>query len=488
MKFLKQLSFLALLAMLSLTACQKEEIVDTTVEIPAVEPNKEYVNGLFSRSNPNVDGLDLGCVSIDYPFEMVLLDESTIEITSEDDFENAFINPDNPPLDFVYPLNVTDEDDNSLTANDVDELAEFFVDCIPNTGWGNDWPEWFFPAWDITFANSCYQLVYPLDLLDVDSNSVTANDEAELISLLSDGNIYSFAFPLDLEDEDGAVVTAENPDDLFDLLSDCGPAPGNGGYGIGTFVCYELGYPATLLNIDGSTTIVNDDDEFAEALMTGEYVGFEFPVTLIDEDGNETVVNSEEELHEAILDCDPTWGGGGPGTGTGGGGVIVEIIFGCYELGYPATLTLVDGSTVEVNNEEELDSIILTGEWAGFGFPLTLIDEDGNEVVVNDDEEMFEAISECDGIGSGGGTGGGPIFQTGEFFCYDFVYPFSVTEIMTGNEVTFNNSVEWEAYINGNPNGQAIDIVYPFGLIDEDGNEITVDDEEGLIEAIEDCW
>lgn len=479
MKFFKQLSLFALLAVLALASCQKEEIFETNIETPTVEPTTEYVNGLIDRSTSSSDGLDLGCISIDYPFDFLLVDSSTLAINSEDDFINALNNTDNPPIDFVYPLDVTDTEGNSLTVPDAEGLAELFTDCIPNTGWNDDFPTWFFPAWLISYENSCYQLVYPLTLLDVDSVGVTAIDEDELISLLSDGNIYSFAFPLDLEDEAGEIVSADDPDELFELLSECGPGPGNGGCGIGTFACYELGYPVTLLLTNGTTVVVNDDDEFAEVFLTGEWAGFDYPLTLIDEDGNEVVVNNEDELHEAMLNCDPTWGGGGGNPG-------VVIAFGCYELGYPSTVLLLDSTTAVVNDEDEFLAVLNSGEWAGFGYPITLIDEDGNEVVVNSDDELNEALLDCDGSGGGGD----PTFDLGDFFCYDFSYPFTVAEINTGTQVTFNNAAEWQAYINGSPVGpEPFDFVFPLSLINvETGEEVTVNDLDEMFEAVEECW
>lgn len=481
MKFFKLLTFSALLAMVALTSCQKDEVIETKIDTPEIVPGQTTKNGLITRSVTSAEGLELGCVSIDFPFEMLLLDSTSVTISSEDDFINALEDEANYPVDFVYPLNFTDADGNSLTANNAEELAALFTDCIPDTGWDDGFDDWFFPAWDITLENSCYQLVYPVNLLDMDSASVTANDEAELVALLSDGNIYSFAFPLDLEDEDGNPVSAEDPEELFDLLAECGPGPGSPGCGIGTFVCYEVSYPATFLLIDGSTVTVNDDDEFAEVLITGEWAGFDFPLTLIDGEGNEITVNNDDELNEAILDCDSPWGGGN------GGGPIIDVFFGCYDLAYPATLTLIDGTTVVVNNEEELSNAILNGEWASFGYPLTLIDEEGNEVVVNNEEELGEAIEECEGWGNGGPPD--PIFEEGEFFCYDFSFPLTVLETSTGEEITFADSAEWEAYLDNSPWGpEPFDFVYPFTLIDEDGNEVTVNDEEEMFGAIEDCW
>ncbi len=408
MKFIQKLSLFALVAMLALVSCQKEEIFISEVDTVGIEPTEKTENGLINRSLSGAEGLQLGCISIDYPFEMTRFDGSTVDISSEEDYFLA-LEDEGTLVDFVYPLAVTDQDGLSFTVNDLDELAETFADCVPNTGWGDEFSEWFFPAWLISYENSCYQLVYPVTLLDVDSSAVTAEDENELIQVLSDGNIYSFAFPLSLLDEDGNPVAAVDVEDLFDLLSACNPFQG-GGFGIGTFVCYELGYPATLLLLDGSTLVVNDIDEFAMVLMGGEF--------------------------------------------------------------------------------------------AGFGFPLTLVDEEGNEIVVNNETELDEALINCVGSDDPG--------ETGDFMCYDFVYPIQLKDLNSGNNIVFNNSDDWEAYmlaggipfeiiisidmagnwvINLFANGNMHEFVYPLTLLHaETSEEVTVGSDNELFEALQDCW
>ena len=490
MKILKKLSLFVLLAVLALTACQKDEIFEPVTEVPEIEPTETHVNGLLARSASSSDGLDLGCVSIDYPFDLLLLDSSIVEITSEDDFIIVFNNEYNLPLDFVYPLSVTNEDGESSSVNNAEELAEIFADCIPNTGWDDDFNDWFFPAWVISFENSCYQLAYPVTLLDTDSVAVTADDEEDLINLLANGDIYSFAFPLNLEDEEGNTVMAENADDLFDLLADCSPNPGPGGCGIGTFGCYQLGYPVTLVLIDGTSVTVNDDDEFAVVLVSGEWADFGYPLTLIDEDGNEIIVNNEEELHEALFDC----------SGFGEGPISELSDFFCYDAVYPFSVNdLNTGNTITFNDSEEWFDYQYgnPNAWPQYEiiYPLTLVNtETGEETTVNNDDELELAISECFGGNPGGGGGGNPNIEFGEFLCYDFVYPFTVNDLNTGATVTFNNSDEWNDYLItliNNQGGQttAIDFVYPLSLTKvETGEEITVEDEQALFIALEDCW
>ena len=478
MKFLKQFSLFALLAVLAFASCQKEEIeTPPEIEIPTIDPTDDYQNGLIDRSFGGDDGLVLGCISIDYPFEMTLLGGTIVEITSEDDFTNALDDPNDPPIDFVYPLNVTNEDEESFVANDTEELAELFADCIPDNGW-DDFDEWFFPAWDINYENSCYELAYPVTLLDEDSMAVVANDEDELISLLADGNLYSFAFPLNLIDEDGNAVTADDADDLFDLLAECSPEPGPGGCGVGSFGCYELGYPATLVLIDGTTVVVNDDDEFAEVVVSGEWAGFEYPLTLIDEDGNEIVVNSDEELGEALFDCADF--GGGPDFEFGD--------FFCYDFVYPFSVTdLITGNTITFNNSDEWEDYQFGNPMGPnpfeFVFPITLVNvETGDETVLEENEDIDEALSACLGIDMEP--------ELGEFVCYDFVYPFSVENIVTGTTTVIDDAQEWYDYQFSNPNGpEPFWFVFPLSLTHvESGDAVTVDDDEALAEALEECW
>ena len=387
------------------------------------------------------------------------------------------------PVDFVYPLFGTDEDGISLTFNNADELGEAFVECIPDEGWNDqELPEDFFPAWEINFDNSCYELVYPLTLINQDGEQEVVTDEGELLGALSDGNFYGWVFPLTLVDEDGEEVVAEDGEELFDLLYDCYPDNGPTGCDLdGFFGCYELGYPATLIDFDGNSVVVNNDDEFNSFILNGDWADFGYPLTLIAEDGTEIIVNNEDELFEAFVECDDYYGGGGPGGGPWG--PDVEFIFGCYDLGYPATLLTIDGSSVEVNSEEEFADLLLSNEWAGFGFPLTLIDEDGVELVVENEEELVAALTECEDYNGGGpwGPGGGP-----DDPCFDFQLPITLQDLVSGEQYTISSPEDW---VNIPMDATELDFVFPLTIVYlETGETVTVNNHEELGEAIAECW
>ncbi len=471
MTLFKKLLPLFLLSVIVLTGCQKETIVETEVIPDEVTPTEEVVNGLMTRSSAESDGLELICLTVEYPFSVILLDSTTAEVFSDEDFEVLFTDEDNFPIDFLYPLTVVDEDGNASVANDAEELAELFADCIPDIGWGDEFPEWFFPAWVISFEYSCYELLYPVVLLDLDSTEVVADSEDDLVEILADGNLYSFSFPISLENEEGEVVTADDPEDLFDLLSECAPDY-DGGCGIGTFGCYDISYPATLELIDGTTVEVEDDDGFAEVIMSGDFSGFVFPLTLIDEEGNEVTANSQEELDALLLECFGGFGGGGGGIG----------FFGCYTAEFPISVILSDSSIAQVESEIELAELLFNAEFIGFQYPFILIDQGGQAVEVNSDEELQELIDEC--YPGGGGTGGE---FDGDFICYDIDFPVEVLDFF-GGTIVVNNSEEWEALLY-DPNGGLGGFVYPVTLIDIDsGEETVVSDDFELIEAIEECW
>jgi len=391
MRALRIFSLLFIVGLLALTSCQKETIVDTQVETPTVEPTVKETNELFSRSRMSQDGMEFICFDVLYPFDLLLEDGTSATISSEDDL-NTFMGI---AVDFVYPVDIQFEDGTMQTIDSNEALGEVFVECFPDTGWDHDeFGDWFVPAWEINFDNSCLQLVYPITVLSVDSVATTVNNETELTDLLIT-DIFSFSFPLNLEDEDGNSVVAADADELFELLSACSGGDIHGGSGIGTFACYELEYPLDLLLADGSTVTVNDDNEFADYLLNGEAIGFAYPLNLIDEEGNVTTVNSDDELNDALIAC-------------------------------------------------------------------------------ND-------------IGTGGGDPGDP-GQMGDFLCYDFGYPLSITDMITGEVITFADATEFENYVMINPAG-AFNLAYPVTLINvEDGTVVTVEDEEEFILALEDCF
>ncbi|MFK7807735.1 MAG: hypothetical protein AB8F74_08060, partial [Saprospiraceae bacterium] len=407
MKYSKLLFFFALTVLLAFSSCKKEELSEVTETIGDVEVTTRTHNALVSQmqaSTTNSDGLDLGCFSINFPFDL-LVDDETVTINAAEDFEDAIFQ-DAVFIDFVYPVTITyPEDGTTEEIADGEALGDAFAICIPDTGWNED----LFPVFLINDMNSCYTLSYPLNLTDGQGETYTANDEDELVDLVANNPNLYFEFPFDLIDEDGVAQTAENEEELFNLLLLCEDTTTNPGGPVDTTDCwagynpfadcFEFVYPYDILDLDGNTVTIENEDDFVNSLFNGTLMDFVYPVTIINLDGDEVVVNNQEGLQAVFDVCFGGNGnGGGSGGGSGGGGsvnsdvpVIVFVLQSdsnsgeeCYSLVYPIAYTNIDtGETGSFDEQGILD--YLNGGTFGFeiiDFPISVISTATSEEVI----------------------------------------------------------------------------------------------------------
>ena len=400
MKILKSLFLLTFLAMITFSSCTKENKGETTETDPEVEVTETTSNALVGEvtGRSEGEGLDLGCFAIETPFQLSVNGEN-VTIESEEDLEAVIIDLEEDPeinIDFVYPLNITYTDGEAGIVNNGEELGEAFASCIPDAGWGEN----NFPAFLINDQNSCYQLVYPVNLNDFDGNTYSAESEDDFITLVSENQTLSFTFPINLINEEGEEVSADNTDNLFGLLADCNTGVYQGDstdigsdFGIGSIACFEVVFPATALVIDinGNVTEqdVADENALSSLFLEGNFIGFGFPLTLVDDEGVQITVNNEEELNAALQLC------GFDIEGPEGDEIalIFFIInenpdFDCYQINYPVTLD----NDVEVNNVESALEQLSMG--AGIAFPIT-VTQDGETVTIADLEALKALVFGC---------------------------------------------------------------------------------------------
>lgn len=405
MNFLKKMSLPLFLLVLLFSACQKDAEIDTTgVDEPTLETETIELNPLVARNGgANGGGLDFDCFSILYPFGMI--DEDGVEYTI--DSEESFIeNFENEVLlvDFVYPLDIEDIDGNSSSVNNGEELAEAFALCLPDGGW----EEGDFPAYSIGSENSCFDLVYPVTLVDLDGNTIEVSDDEALNSAVAEG-LYFFSFPLTLISEDDETIVVEDIDGLFEALISCN------GFEVedSTFVwetgfeylgCYMIEFPLEIDLLDGTTVTVNNHEEYCDLMLQGEIANYSFPLTLIDEEGNVTTVADEEGLEELLDEC---WDFDFP---FGDGHFELTIIHSgsvsldpatldpCYAIVYPLFVDYGDNQ-LELSDEEAILELLQTEDPEivdyEMVYPVSLILSDGTTVSVSDLEEVFDILNEC---------------------------------------------------------------------------------------------
>lgn len=394
------------LVSLMFASCTKEnKIIDTTDPIEGLDPTMLNDNPLFDNALPrnNEDGVDLGCLIIDYPFSL-LIDGVESEVDSDDDFESLLISlTDSSIVDFVYPVDITYEDGEASMIENAEELGEAFASCIPDEGWDvtiDSTSDNSFPAYLINSQESCFDVTYPVSMIDFHTgDEVVANNQGEFIAALANVELFLyFTFPLNLEGEQGEV-TAENSEELWDLLLSC---EYNGPGGIdttfnpsGEILCYDIAYPFTLLLIDGSEVVVHDHEEYSVQMLNGQVLDFIYPITLIDSEGEELVVSDQSGLMAAFDACfDITVLGPdlfilAAGDNYGDGNL------GCYDINYPISID-VDGEIVEVNSTAEVIAIGTSIPSAQAVFPISVtLTETGETVELDSIIDLFDVLEDC---------------------------------------------------------------------------------------------
>lgn len=389
-------SFLSIIAIAMLLVSCDADNTDTGGTV-IIDPPTETVesNPLLERSTSSTTGLDLGCVIVLYTFELVDDANNAYTVASEQDFLNLVSDSSLLIVDFVYPLDV-EVDGVTQTVNDADGLASAFAQCIPDTGFSTDG----FPAYNISEDNSCYELVFPLSVIEADGSTTTINDEVAFDAAVADRLLF-FVFPLQLEDEDGNIVTANDPEEMFNLLINCsdwGIDSTINISGVEFIACYTIEFPFDVVLADGTIVTVNDHQELCDLMLRGEIANYSFPMTLSLNDSTFTVAD-EQALDMAIADCP---GFGGPTSSPGafllyvGTQPAFDDSLACWTVNFPIDLVDLDNTTLTVTDQTSFEISILTGTIDDVVYPVSYtFTEDGSISTANTTEELVADLESC---------------------------------------------------------------------------------------------
>jgi hypothetical protein len=185
--------------------------------------------------------------------------------------------------------------------------------------------------------------------------------------------------------------------------------------GIGSNGCYELVFPVSMKLPDGTSATFNSYDEMKASLKSfhqrrpkghggnrpprdsGSRPEFVFPFSVISQDGTTQVINNQDELHTLREAC----GGGSFGNhGPKGHGGRLK----CFELNFPISLTLPDGTTKSFADHKSLGTFLKDWRTANpnaperpkLSFPLTVtMKSDSTTVTLNSKEELKSLKENC---------------------------------------------------------------------------------------------
>lgn len=296
------------ISLLGLSACNIDEFDQIDTETETFHPEVDYVNNLISRAiqSSTDKGIELACLTIQLPFSVIDENQVVHQILTNEDFTLLVNDSSLAIIDFVYPLTVKDEIGILFQANDLWELASSTAGCFPSE---TDSSGLYFQAFDINFDHSCYELQFPLFLMDIGGNSLIVENRNSFVELLTT-QTYFFHFPnVGLKNAEGQVIYPESSEQLMSMLMDCNNVIWE--YD-STFVlhnyfylgCYEYVFPINVLVTGVDETVqVQNAATLENIFIQGKFGGFVFPIKLRDSEGEIVEVQSEQALNSLLNNC-----------------------------------------------------------------------------------------------------------------------------------------------------------------------------------------
>ncbi|MFK7935992.1 MAG: hypothetical protein AB8G22_20935 [Saprospiraceae bacterium] len=406
-------SLLLLIVALTVASCSKENIDTITETEEEIIPEVTHTpNPLLSRAaqendtanSNNSDGLNLGCVSILFPFAMVDGEGAEYPINQLEDFENLFPEDGDSSLviDFAYPLNVSVNEEEPTVVESNEALVELFADCVPDGGWSED----LFPAYLIDQEQSCWTFVYPISLFDLDDDvSITVENEEEFVAAIAEDVLF-FEFPFSLEG-DSIIMEVNNVDELFNALFSCNEfvqdsTDWDWETGFEYLGCYKLVFPFTVELADGTTVEVDNHETYCDLILQGRITNYSYPLTLETEDGEPIIINSDEELQGALERC------------YGNVGEFDESLFlllsghefeddsinlqACYRIVFPISADYVtaDSTIQTLNIDSELAIFEVLDLRPTLNFPVDVVlIADESTVTLGSIEDLLRLLEQC---------------------------------------------------------------------------------------------
>ncbi len=253
----------------------------------------------------------------------------------------------------------------------------------------------------------------------------------------------------------------------------------------GDWKCFDLVLPVTYVMPDGSTITVTSDDEEGWAELRAWYEAnpdaegrpeLQYPVDIVFDDETVTI-NSAEGLDRVKREC---WEYEDEGRE-------------CFELVYPVTFIMPDGSSITVATDDEdgwqevkdwYDANPESEERPTLEYPVDIVyetNEGDSTVTINNEEEMEAAKDECqDEWNDDEGRE-----------CFELVLPVSFV-MPDGSTINVENEEGWgdlrEWYMNNNETEEEPALQYPVNISYEDGTTMTINSDEEMEAAEADCW
>lgn len=383
------------------------------------EFTRGFQNGNFTSPSLNPEGQEGNeseiegilefedCLELVFPIKVIFPDESTATFSDLEELEDEIelwyeSNPDateDPAFD--YPIEIVVDDGSPTTINNYEEFEAVLENCEEEEEEEED-------CEGHEEEEECFVFIYPITLVLPDQSNSTVNDEEEFeerIDSWYENNPEveedpSLVFPVDviLDSEEQLTITSE--EELEELYEGCEDDEDELEYLYELADCFDIVYPFTLILGEQSVVEISSEDQLEQVLL----VWFEnnpdleelptpsYPIEVVFDEEEVISISNDEELEEVLSLCeefeDDFW--------------IFEGE--CFEVEFPLTFSLPDGSEVSVNTFDEAEEAIFefyesNPEAEGdikLVFPLTIELEDGSLMDIASEEEWDAAEELCE--------------------------------------------------------------------------------------------
>jgi hypothetical protein len=497
------------IGLISFSSCEKENYdIISIEEEPSFNPDEFSTNSLaYVVKEGNNTAIQLACVELDLPLSLKLEGGQTLLVNTFEEFEQA-LDPSATVrvLDFQYPVQGRDHNGMASSFENSLSLGTIYASCIPSKGWSRSIEvENSVPAF--LLDDYCLDLVYPVDLEDVNGSVFIANNKTDFIKHLINNEELYFTLPLSLstgsQEED-----VDNLNELLDLMASCE----NGKYQALTTLpdtsiainndCFTFVYPFDVeLIVEDTIITINNEAELIQLELSGVEAELLFPVDVIDINGNTVTINAPEDLIPVIIDCgilivDTTF------TDCGDIDAHVLLFYNglnifttnnyVYEFIYPITLIVEGSSTVLNSNADYLPAIgndPFSFKEVDIQYPVSII-QFGRTITLNSDEDVCEFYQTLDEA-CGNKPAHIQLFYNTEvggiaLSCLYWIdYPVEISR--NGDIISIDSRASYLSELN-TPNAyNEIELVYPIGVQSDAGVPFTFTSDDDLCNYLDNC-
>ena len=244
------------------------------------------------------------CFTVVYPINVQLLSGGTSSVNNDDELFNLILN--GQFIDLVYPFSVALVADGSVvTVDSEQELEAIWFNCSGPGAY--DLSGMIFISNDVVI--NCYEIIYPYTVIDAAGDTVVIDNQGEALSYFNRNEETRVLLPVNII-QNGVAINVNSVEQYLDIQDACSQSnEGVSGLflalGITGASCFQFEYPLTILELDGSVTILYSDTDARVYLQNGGGNGnFEYPLNVIlTQRGLSFSVTSDEAFFDLVSNC-----------------------------------------------------------------------------------------------------------------------------------------------------------------------------------------